>query len=143
MWKRLSFAIAAGAIALQACASAPSEKLFHITDSEQLFSAADWTSDLDTAAKSAGFGDRIAYMQTHLNEQGGWPAKLKDGDARWFEKDTVRLYSFREVARLTYYDQPAALLVAPASANQHMPEGWKPAEDFYIVIGLAGLPTSH
>jgi hypothetical protein len=138
MFKRLAFASAA--IVLQACASAPDSAYVNITYSEQMFSAADWTTDLDKAARAAGWGDRIPEMQARLNESGSWPAKMKDGDARWFEKDTIRKYNVREIARLSYYDQPAVLVVVPASANQHMPEGWKPAEDFFIVIGELGLP---
>ena len=130
----------AAAIVLQACASAPNDGLIHITDPQQIFAAADWTDDLDKAATSAGWGDRIPEMQARLDEKGGWPAKMKDGEARWFQPDTIKQYNVRQIARLSFYGQPAALIVVPASANQHMPEGWKPAQDFYIVVAAQGLP---
>lgn len=139
---RLMPALAA-AIVMQACASSPSEALVHISDPQMIFAAADWTVDLDNAAKSAGWGARIPEMQAALNEKGGWSAKMKDGEARHFQPDTIKQYNVRVIARLSYYDQPAALVVVPASANQHMPEGWKPAADFFIVIGTAGLPTGR
>lgn len=131
------------AIVVQACASAPNEGLVHITDPEQIFAAADWTGDLDAAVKSAGWGARIPEMQAALNEKGGWADKMKDGEARHFRPETIKQYNVRVIARLSYYDQPAALVAVPASANQHMPEGWKPAADFFIVIGTAGLPTGQ
>ena len=142
MLMRLMPALAA-AVVLQACASSPSEALVHISDPQQIFSAAVWTSDLDAAAKAAGWGDRIFEMQAALDEKGKWPEKMQSGDARWFQQDTIKQYNVRVIARLSYYDQPAARLAVPASANQHMPEGWKPAADFFIVIGTAGLPTGR
>ena len=75
-----------------------------------------------------------------MNEKGGWPEKMKDQDARWFQKDRIKQYNVAEIARLTYYDQPAVFLHVPASANQHMPDGWKPTEDFFIMISEAGVP---
>ncbi len=139
---RLTLAFAT-AIVLQACASAPNDGLVHITDPQQIFAAADWTDDLDKAAKSAGWGDRIPEMQAHLDEKGGWPAKMQDGDTRWYQNSMIGHYNIREIARLSFYGQPAALVVVPASANQHMPEGWKPVTDFFIVIGTAGLPSGQ
>lgn len=131
----------AAAIVLQACVSAPNDGLVRITDPQQIFAAADWTDDLDKAAKAAGWGDRIPEMQARLDEKGGWPEKMKDGEARWFQPDTIRQYNVREIARLSFYEQPAALLVVPASANQHMPEGWKPTADFFLVVAATGLPA--
>ena len=139
MLNRLSFVIASAAIALQACASAPDAAPSHISDPQQIFAAADWTDDLDKAAKAAGMAERIPEMQARLNEKGGWPEKMKDGDARWYQQSIIKGYSVREIARLSFYGQPAALVVVPASANQHMPEGWKPAEDFYVVVAAAGV----
>ena len=51
----------------------------------------------------------------------------------------VRNYNAVELARLSFYDQPAVLLHIPAAANRHMPEGWRPKEDFFIVVGAAAL----
>lgn len=135
---RLTLAFAT-AIVLQACASAPNDGLVHITDPQQIFAAADWTDDLDKAAKSAGWGDRIPEIQAHLDEKGGWPAKMKDGEARWFQPETIKQYNVRQIARLSFYGQPAVLIVVPASANQHMAEGWKPAQDFYMVVAVTAL----
>lgn len=135
---RLTLALAA-AIVLQACASAPNGGLIHITDPQQIFAAADWTDDLDKAVKGASWGDRIPEIQAHLDEKGGWPDKMKDGDARWYQQGIIKGYNVREIARLSFYGQPAALVVVPASANQHMPAGWKPAEDFYVVVAAAGV----
>lgn len=143
MPKRFSFVIASAAIVMQACASASNAASAHITDPQQIFAAADWTDDLDKATKSAGMGDRIPEMQARLNEKGGWPEKMKDGDARWFQQSIIKAYNVREIARLSFYGQPAALVVVPVSANQHMPEGWKPAEDFYVVVGAAGVTAER
>ena len=143
MLKRFSFVIASAAIALQACASASNAAPAHITDPQQIFAAADWTADLDKAAKSAGMAERIPEMQARLNEKGGWPEKMKDGDARWRHQSIIKGYDVREIARLNFYGQPAMLVVVPASANQHMPEGWKPAEDFYVVVAAAGVSAER
>lgn len=127
------------AIVLQACATMLAANYQHIADPDQLFSAADWTPDLDAAAKAAGWADRIPEIQAHLNEKTGWPDKMKDGDARWFGKPTISKYNVVEIARLNYYEQPAVLLHVPANANGHMPDGWKPTADFYIVVGTGAF----
>jgi hypothetical protein len=31
-------------------------------------------------------------------------------------------------------------LHVPAAANQHIPDGWKPTEDFFIMVSEAGVP---
>lgn len=141
MLKRFSFVIAGAAIVLQACASAPDAGFAHITDPQQIFAAADWTDDLDEAVKSAGMGDRIPEMQARLNEKGGWPEKMKDGDARWYQPSIIRAYAVQEIARLDFHGQPAILLRVPANANDHMPDGWKPANDFYIVASTGAFAT--
>ena len=140
MARRFSFALAGAALVLQACASTPNDGFVHIADPQQIFAAADWTEDLDKAAKAAGWDKRIAEMQAALNEKSAWPAKMKDGDARWFQMDVIRQYNVRVIARTSFYEQPAALLVVPARGNEHMPDGWKPATDFFVVIAAAGLP---
>ncbi len=130
------------AIAAGACATTPAANSYvHILDAEMMFSAADWTSDVEEAVKAAGWSDRSEIMKARINEKGGWPEKMKDQDARWFQKDRIKQYNVVEIARLSFYDQPAVLLHVPASANQHMPEGWKPAQDFFIVVGEAGVPA--
>ena len=139
--KLASFAFVVAALVLQACASTPSVAYRHIADPQQLFSAADWTPDLDAAVKGAGLADRIPDIQAHMDEKGGWPDKMKDGDARWLQMRTISKYNVEEIARLNYYDQPAILLRVPANANAHMPEGWKPKTDFYIVVGTAAFVT--
>jgi hypothetical protein len=136
-----SFEVAVAALVLQACASTPAVAYRHIEDPQQLFSAADWTPDLDAAVKSAGLADKIPDIQAHMDEKGGWPAQMKDEDARWLQMRTIIRYNVEEIARLIYYDQPAILLRVPANANGHMPDGWKPDADFYIVVGTDAFVT--
>lgn len=132
---------AAIVLAAGACATTPAANSYvHILDAEQIFAAADWTADVDAAVKAAGWSDRAEIMKARMNEKGVWPEKMKDQDARWFQKDRIKQYNVAEIARLTYYDQPAVFLHVPASANQHMPDGWKPTEDFFIMISEAGVP---
>ena len=137
--KAMLFAVAA--LALQACVTGPAISYRHIADPQQLFSAADWTPDLDAAVKAAGLADRIADIQAHMDEKGGWPDKMKDGDARWLQMRTIMKYNVEEIARLTFHNQPAILLRVPANANGHMPEGWKQTADFYIVVGTDAFVT--
>ena len=132
---------AAVVLATAACASTPGNGAFvHITDPQQLFSAADYTADVDAAVKSASWGDRADAIKAAMNEKGGWPAKMKDESDRWLGGETVKSYRAVEIARLNFYDQPAVLLHIPAAANKHMAEGWKPANDFFVIIGKAGMP---
>lgn len=135
----MALALAGAAFALQACATTTAVSYSHILDADQLFSAADWTADLDAAAKAAGRVERIPEIQAHMDEKGGWPDKMKDGDARWFGKAMIAKYNVEEIARLNFHDQPAILLHVPTNANGHMPEGWKPKADFYIVVGTAAF----
>ena len=129
------------ALAATACATTQASISYvHILDAEQIFAAADWTPDLDAAVNAAGWSDRAEIMKARMNEKGGWPEKMKDQDARWFQKDRIKQYNVAEIARLTYYDQSAVFLHVPVSANQHMPDGWKPTEDFFIMVGEAGVP---
>ena len=129
------------AIMLAACAStATNADYVHIINSEQLFSAADYTADVDAAVKAAGWGDRAEAIKAAMNEKGGWPAKMKDESDRWLGKDNVAKYNAVEIGRLSFYGQPAVLLHVPAAANQHMEDDWRPANDFFVVIAEAGLP---
>ena len=132
---------AAAALSLQACATMPAVSYKHILDPQQLYSAADWTPDLDAAVKAAGLADRIPDIQAHMDEKGGWPVKMKDGDARWLQMRTITKYNVEEIARLNFHDQPAILLRVPSNANGHMPDGWKHTDDFYIVVGEAAFAT--
>lgn len=142
--KVISFACISAVMLLQACATGPAGggAFVQISDPEQMFSAADWTPDVDAAVKAAGWSARAEEIKAHMNEKGGWPAKLADGDARWMQSDVVKLYQTDQIASLSFYDQPAVLLHIPASANQHMPDGWKPTTDFFIIIGAGGVPAN-
>lgn len=135
----MSFALAGAAFVLQACATTPAVSYLHIADPDHLFAAADWTADLDAAVKAAGWEQRIPDIRAHMDEKGGWPEKMKDGDARWFGKDMIAKYNVVEIARLSFYGQPAMLLQVPAIANGHMPDGWKPAADFYLVMATGAF----
>lgn len=133
---------AAIALGLAACASMPgSGSYVQITDPGLMFSAANYTSDVEAAVKAAGWGDRAETIKAAMNEKGAWPAKLKDESSRWMQSDNVKAYNVVEIARMNFHMQPAVLLHIPAAANQHMAEGWKPASDFFIVIGAAGVPN--
>lgn len=130
----------AAIILAAACASTePSGDYVHITNSEQLFAAADYTADVDAVVKAAGWSDRAEAIKAAMNEKGGWPARMKDESTRWLGKDTIAKYNAIELGRLSFHNQPAVLLHVPAAANQHMEDGWKPASDFFIVIAEAGL----
>ena len=138
-------AVLLAALLASACASAPGAVVAydHILDPGQLFSAADWTSDVDAAVKAAGWLARAEEIKSHMNERGGWPAKLTDEDARWLGKETLRSYNVEAIARLSFYGQPAILLHVPAGANQHMPEGWRPRDDFFLVVGASAMPGAR
>ena len=97
--------LAGAAFALQACATTPAVSYLHIADPDHLFAAADWTTDLDAAVKAAGWEQRIPDIRAHMDEKGGWPEKMKDGDARWFGKDMIAKYNVVEIARLSFHDQ--------------------------------------
>ncbi len=132
---------AAIVLAAAACASTPANGAYvHITDPVQMFSAADYTADVEAAVQAAGWGDRAETIKAAMNEKGAWPAKMKDESDRWLGGDNVKAYKAVEIARLSFYDQPAVLLHVPAAANRHMAEGWKPATDFFIVIAKGGVP---
>lgn len=139
--RAMGFALAGAAIVLQACASMPAVSYVHISDPEQLFSAADWTADLDAAVKATAWADRIPTIQAAMNETGEWPANMKDGDTRWLQKEAISLYNVSVITRLTYYDQDAAIVYVPAAANRHMVGGWKPAKDFFIVVGSKAIAS--
>ena len=130
------------ALVAGACATTPAASSYvHIADPEQLFSAADWTPDVERAVTPAGWQDRAETIKARMNEKGGWPKNLADQSTRWLQKDRVKDYNAVEMARLTFYGQPAVLLRIPASANKHMPDGWRPTEDFFILVGEAALPA--
>lgn len=131
---------AAIVLGLAACASTPANGAYvHITDPEQMFSAANYTADVEAAVKSAGWEDRAETIKAAMNEKGAWPAKMKDESARWLQKENIKSYNVVELARLSFYDQPAVLLQVPAAANKHMAEGWKPASDFFLIVSAAAL----
>lgn len=133
--------LAGAAVVLQACATAPAASYLHIADPQQLFAAADWTPELEAAVTAAGLGERIPAIQASMNDTGAWPDKMKDGEARWLQMRVTMTYNVEEIARLTFHEQPAILLRAPANANGHMPEGWKPKDDFYIVVETGAFVT--
>lgn len=131
---------AAIVLGLAACASTPVNGAYvHITDPEQMFSAANYTADVEAAVKSAGWEDRAETIKAAMNEKGAWPAKMKDESARWLQKENIKSYNVVELARLSFYDQPAVLLHVPAAANKHMAEGWKPTSDFFLIVSAAAV----
>lgn len=131
---------AAIVLGLAACASTPASGSYvHIADPGLMFSAANYTSDVEAAVKAAGWEDRAETIKGAMNEKGAWPAKMRDESARWMQSDNIKSYNTVEIARLTFHMQPAVLLHVPAAANQHMTEGWKPTSDFFIVIGSAAV----
>ncbi len=44
-----------------------------------------------------------------------------------------------EIARLSFYDEDAVLLIFRAAANKHMAEGDSPTEDFFLIMGATGV----
>jgi hypothetical protein len=140
--RRIIAAAAAGlALAITpACATIASEpasaKAVTIAQADMLFAAADMTPELETALRAAGWGDRLAQVKTHMNESGGgWPKNLADGETRHFQGEAaLKLYKAEEIARLSFYDQDAVVLVVRAAANKHMAEGWRPTEDFFLFM---------
>ena len=63
------------ALLASACATSPGggpgSTYVHINDPEQLFSAADWTADVDAAVKAAGWSARAEEIKAHMNETSG------------------------------------------------------------------------
>ncbi|RYG35896.1 MAG: hypothetical protein EON93_05900 [Burkholderiales bacterium] len=132
---------AAIVFATAACAGMPgSGSYVHVAYPEMMFSAADYTADVDAVVKSAGWADRTDTIKAAMNEKGAWPAKMKDESARWLQMETIKSYNTVELGRLSFYDQPAVLLHVPAAANQHMKDGWKPAADFFMIVGTTPAP---
>lgn len=140
--RKIIVAAAAGLSMLltPACATGAGEpasaNAVKIHQTDMLFAAADMTADLEAALRIAGWGDRLEQVKSHMNESGGgWPKKLADGETRHFQGETqLKLYKAEEIARLSFYDQDAVVLVVRAAANKHMAEGWRPTEDFFLIM---------
>lgn len=131
---------AAIVLGLTACASTPASGAYaHITDPGRMYSAANYTTDVEAAVKAAGWEDRAETIKAAMNEKGAWPAKMKDESARWMQPDNIKGYNVVEIAPLTFHAQAAVLLHVPAAANQHMAEGWKPASDFFLIVGAGAV----
>jgi hypothetical protein len=138
-FRPIALAVASLAVLLTpACATgaAPVTNAVAIVDAGEIFSAADWTPDMEAALRAAGWGDRLEQVKAHMNESGGgWPKNLADGETRHFHGEAaMKLYKAEEIARFRFYDQDALMLRVPAANNTHMTEGWKPMEDFFIVM---------
>ena len=128
-----------------ACATVADEptsaNAVRINQTDMLFAAADMTPGLESALSAAGWGDRLEQVKAHMNETGGgWPKNLADVSTRHFQGEAaLKRYNAEEIARLSFYDQDAVVLVVRAAANQHMTEGWRPMEDFFLIMAAGAV----
>jgi hypothetical protein len=112
-----------------------------LNDPGAMFSAADLSSGLAEAVVAAGVS--VDEVGAHINQAGGgWPRSLRSQDSRQFNMNIICSYNLVEITRLSFYDQPVVLVRVPAATNQHVPGGWKQAEDFYMVLGAQAVPAS-
>jgi hypothetical protein len=129
-------------LALAACASTPKAAFepwaATISDPGEIYSTLEWRPELVAALTSAGREKELDAIKAHYTEP-GWPAKLASFDARQDGRDTIRLYKVEVITQFRFNNNDAVLLHVPAKTNQHMPEGWKPKEDFYIAIRSTGV----
>ena len=123
---------------LAACASLPQGAQPVIADPGEIYSTWSWNKDIEAGIIDGGHKDQIETIKAHSTEK-AWPEKLANLKTRAANPDIIRQYRGQVIATFKNGDTPVAVVQVPAKENTHMPEGWKPAEDIYIVIKQAAL----
>jgi hypothetical protein len=104
-----------------------------ISDPGEMYSTWDWNKELENSLIDAGRKAEIETIKAHYTEE-GWPEKFKDFDTRIENPETIKKYRGEVIAVFPNGDTPLVVLHVPANQNGHMPEGWRPKEDIYVVI---------
>jgi hypothetical protein len=125
-------------LVLAACASTGPDLAYKpwsasITDPGEIYSTWKWDSVIEAALVDAGRKDQIETIKAHYTEK-GWPANLAKFQSRTDNPGIVKQYKTESIASFMNGKTPLVVLRVPADQNKDMPEGWRPAEDFYIVI---------
>lgn len=129
-------AIFAPAAAAQAAQFAPWEA--KIVKPGDLYSTPEWSTDIDAALKAAGQGGRLEEIKTRSNEK-GWPTTMSDFDKRIELPEIIKAFKSHAIAKFKFSDNDVVMLHVSAAENGHMPDGWRPATDIYIIIREAGV----
>jgi hypothetical protein len=137
----LALATAGGAIlapvaAAQTAKFAPWEA--KIVKPGDLYSTADWDAGMEDAIKAAGYGGRLDEIKARSNEK-GWPAAMSDFDTRIDSPDIIKAYQGYAIAKFRFSDNDVVMLYVPAAQNGHMPDGWRPTSDIYVIIREVGI----
>lgn len=80
-------------------------------------------------------GDQTEVVLAHMNE-GVFPEGMDELDERMAAHDTLRRFKVKCVATLS---DGTTILHVRASKNKHMPDGFRPVEDFWMVFTSAGV----
>jgi hypothetical protein len=104
-----------------------------ITDPGEVYSTWKWGKEIEAGLIDAGRGQEIETIKARYTEE-GWPEKLASFDARVDNPKIIKEYRAETIATFRNGDTPLVVLRVPADQNKHMPEGWRPAQDIYIVI---------
>jgi hypothetical protein len=137
----LAFVTASGAIfapaaSAQATQFAPWEA--KIVKPGDLYSTPEWSTDIDAALKAAGQGGRLEEIRARSNEK-GWPATMSDFDKRIESPELIKAFRSHAIAKFRFSDNDVVMLHVSAAENGHMPDGWRPATDIYIIIRESGV----
>jgi hypothetical protein len=127
---------------LAACATGPDYAYkpygASISDPGEVYSTWSWGKEIEAGLIDAGRKDEIETIKAHYTEK-GWPAKFADFDTRVGNPDTIKKYRGEVIATFKNGDTPLVVMHVPAKDNGHMPEGWRPKEDIYIVVKQSAI----
>jgi hypothetical protein len=104
-----------------------------ITDPGEVYSTWKWDKDIEASLVDAGRQADIEAIKAHYTEK-GWPESFRNLKTRGANPDIVKQYRAEAIAAFKNGSTPLVVLRVPADKNKHMPEGWRPAEDIYIVV---------
>ena len=125
-------------LVLSACAVFESKYAYEpwgtsITDPGEIYSTWKWDKNIEGGLTDAGRAQEIETIKAHSTEK-GWPANLASGASRTKNPDIVKQYQAEAIATFRNGEEPIVVLRVPADKNKHMPEGWRPEQDIYVVI---------
>jgi hypothetical protein len=106
-----------------------------LADPGEMYSTYKFSEEEGEKLTAAGMPETMmSDISDHYNE-GSWPSAMNNLDSRLENTETIRMY---KVFKVTEWDGKC-LLVIPAKPNTKMPEGFKPVQDFYMVINVGGV----
>ncbi len=106
-----------------------------ITDPMQLFAGylfSEKEEELVRNAVGAAKFDSVIANYQEIN----WPPRMVNLDERFQNLDKTKMY---RVYLVTEFPNDKVLLVAPKKRNKHMPEGYRPEKDFFMVLFKNGI----